>query len=146
MAWTKQLIQVDRETESTRATAVVLFSDGSKYKFLETFDLKGHTATSFRATVESRRKQLEDSYSFIDTIDPKVFDLTVDLIVVTPEQQAEKDFLVLFNDWDTKKREFDAATTGKVPTKLTQQDVDSALSAWKAQYIEPYWKFIAGRV
>lgn len=82
--WTATLQQIEKDE---RPRAVILFTDNTKYKLLETFSLDGHTAESFRNTVESRRKALETSYAFIDTIDTN-FDLTP-----TPKHEPTADEL-----------------------------------------------------
>lgn len=66
MAWAATLYQINKDSE--RPTVVILFTDGVKYKRLETLQLDGHTSTSFRATVENMRTNFESSFSFIDSL------------------------------------------------------------------------------
>jgi hypothetical protein len=78
--WTAQIYQINKD--EGQPTAVVLFTDNVKYKRLETIPLQGLTASSFRARVEAMRKGFEESYTFIDSVNPKTFDLTP--LPVTP--------------------------------------------------------------
>lgn len=87
MAWTATFQQIDKE----QSTAVILFTDGAKYKFLDTIDLKPHTSKSFRDEVTARRLKYENRYTFIDGVNPGTFDLTPDVSV--PPTQAELDRL-----------------------------------------------------
>lgn len=64
--------------------------------------------------------------------------------VPTQDQIDQQGFLILLKDWQTKKAIVEEAAKTGLSTKVTQQDVDSALSAWKAVYKDTYAPFIVG--
>lgn len=126
--WTATLYQVDNNGQ--RASAVVLFTDGVKYKLLETFDLQGLVSSSFRSRIEDRRKQLEDSYSFIDTLDIKTFNLAPDASP-TPTQ----------NDIDKQKFFADCGKLQRLQNLVTQgilngneKEISDLQATIKAEY------------
>lgn len=88
--WTSNLIQIDADS----ATAVVIFTDGVNYKISETFNLRGLSSVSFRNQVESKRQQLEASYTFIKNIDVKTFNLAPD---ATPAPTADEQARVAYD-------------------------------------------------
>jgi hypothetical protein len=71
--WTAQLQEIRKD--ANRPLAIVLFTDGVKYKRIEPIDLTNLSATAFRARIESLRKGFEDSFTFIDSLTVD-FDLT----------------------------------------------------------------------
>jgi hypothetical protein len=123
--WTATLHQVDKE----QRTAVVLFTDSAKYKFLDTIDLKGHTSKSFRDNVEGRRLQYESLYSFVDSIDPKTFSLTPDS--ATPLTQAELAKQQFYKDLG----QLNLLKQFKDPADKELSDLQTKLNAnYKAEY------------
>lgn len=125
--WTSKLIQVNNEDQ--RTTAVVLFTDNTKYKLLETFDLQGLTSSDFRNRVESKRKTFEDSYSFVDTINVETFDLSPDAKEEpTPEQEKELAYVRERMMLESAKRDLDLKL-------ITQEEYDAILQ--KVKDIKP---------
>lgn len=137
--WTASLSEKRRVGFQLRIA--VIYTNGTENLKLEyTFD--GNS--DFDAFLKNRIKAQITSLEQIDDIAENYAVGPIALPVPTPDEVAKQAFIVLLNDWKAKKLELEAATKGGVTTKLTQADVDAALSAWKAVYKDDYAPFIVG--
>lgn len=91
MAVTASLVQV--KNEDGRAVGVVLFTDGSTFKKLETFDLLERTEEEFKSQVENRRSRLERSVQFLAKATPGM-DLTPTVATSTDLNPDRTAFLI----------------------------------------------------
>jgi hypothetical protein len=86
--WTAQIQEIRKDP--SRPLAIVLFTDGVKYKREEAIDLTNMSAANFRARVDSLRKGFEDAFTFIDSLTVD-FDLTpTALPTPTPDARGER--------------------------------------------------------
>lgn len=89
MPWTAKVV-AKATVESSRANVQVLFTDGVQYKRIETISLDGLTAEDFRRVVEAKRKGFENSYGFIDMLDPN-FDLSLPKVLDKTQAQTDRE-------------------------------------------------------
>lgn len=64
--------------------------------------------------------------------------------VKSQDEVDREQFRALLQDWQDKKRALEAATKAGVTTKLTQQDVSDAETAWKAAYKDDFARYLEG--
>lgn len=128
--WTATFQEVNKDTR----TAVILFTDGIKYKVLGSFDLEGQTSSQFRNQVEARRAQLEASYGFIDSLDPKSFNLTPDANIPPTAADLDKQhYLKLTFKLASAKRQVDLGVVDANDKSLTDLEAE-VKAAYKPEY------------
>lgn len=129
--WTAIVQQVNKDSE--RPTAVILFTDGVKYKRLETFDLNGITFEQFKLQVEAKRKMFEDQFTWVDTFTTS----TPITPTVEVKTQAEIDRDTFFAAY-TKLQKLNTLVTNKVIT-ATDKIVTDQLAIVKSQFKSSYF-------
>jgi hypothetical protein len=132
MAWTATVQQVNKDSD--RPTAVILFTDGLKYKRLETFDLNGLTFEQFKSVVEAKRKMYDDQFTWVDTFTTST-PITPTAAPVKTQAEIDKD--TFFANY-LKLQSLNALITHKVITG-TEKFYTDHLAVVKLQFKSTYF-------
>jgi len=127
--WTVQLLQTN--IDPTNPTIDVEFTDNVSHKLVKTISMAGLDVNAFNSLIENMREGFQNSFSFIDTVDPKTFVLTPPTVTPTDPNrlQFNTDLMLLIS----LKRVVDAGVTNATADYNTQ--LAKVQSEYKLSYV-----------